>query len=133
MIPKLSKDQSQHDNNIMIGKFTLDEVRKARESIFDTSVDVMYIFDVDDLKILDMNPRGLQELGYTLQEIRQKTFYDIHAIEERKRAEEIIEEYRREGGIYAVSDLHLRRKDGSLLPVEKTGRITEVGGKPIGH
>lgn len=117
----------------MIGKFTPEQIIRAREGIFGTSADIMYIFDIDDLMILDMNPRGLQELGYTSEEIRQKNFYDIHAIEERARAEDIVEEYKREGGIYGVRDLHLRRKDGSLLPVEKTGRVTEVDGIPIAH
>lgn len=93
----------------------------------------MYIFDVDSLQILDMNPRGLEELGYTITEIRQKDFYDLHAVEERERAEQIVEMYRREGGIYNIRDLHLRKKDGGLIPVEKNGRITEVNGKPLGH
>jgi PAS domain S-box-containing protein len=117
----------------MIGKFTSEQIVRAREGIFDTAVDIMYIFDIDDLKILDMNASGLGELGYTLQEVRQKTFYDIHAIEERARAEQVIEQYRREGGILGVRDLHLRRKNGSLLPVEKSGRITEVDGIPVAH
>lgn len=121
------------DTPDLIGSYTPDQILMAREAIYYTSVDIMYIFDVDTLQVLDMNPRGLKELGYTLNEVRQKDFYDLHAIEERKRAEDIIDEYRREGGIYGVQDLHLRRKDDRLLPVEKTGRMTVVDGKDIGH
>lgn len=119
--------------NKMIGKFTEEEIEKARAAVFDTAVDVMYLLDIDTVQLLDMNGAGLRLLGYTLDEIRQLDFYDIHAIEERERAEEIIDLYRRQGYIYHVRDLHLRRKDGTLIPVEKNGRITEVGGKPIGH
>ncbi len=117
----------------MVGRFTAEELEKARGAIFDTAIDIMYIFDIDSLKILDMNRQGLQELGYTIKEIRQKDFYDLHAIEERARAIEIVDIYRREGEIHNIRDLHLRRKNGSLIPVEKNGRITEVNGKPIAH
>lgn len=127
----MSADQDQR--NHMIGKFTEEEVIRAREGVFETAADIMYIFDIDTLQILDMNSRGLKELGYTLREIRQLDFYDLHALEERERAKQIIEQYIREGGISGVRDLHLRRKDGTLLPVEKNGRITLVNGKPIGH
>lgn len=129
----MTNENDASHNNMMIGKFTVEEIIKAREAVFDTAVDTMYIFDTDNLRILDMNPWGLEQLGYTIDEVRQKDFYDIHAIEERERAEEIIAQYRRDGGIYAVRDLHLRRKDGTLIPVEKTGRITEVNGKQVGH
>lgn len=121
------------DNDTMIGRFTLEETVKAREAVFDTAVDTMYIFDIENLKLLDMNPWGLQLLGYSIDEIRQKDFYDIHAIEERERAEEIVAIYLRDGGIFGVRDLHLRRKDGTLIPVEKTGRLTTVNGKQVGH
>ncbi|MCL6472273.1 MAG: PAS domain S-box protein [Firmicutes bacterium] len=117
----------------MVGRFTIDEINKAHGEIFYTAVDTMYIFDVDTLQILDMNPSGLRLLGYTLEEIRTKDFFDIHAIEERARAQEIIDIYRREGGIYQIRDLHLRRKDGTLIPVEKNGRSVEINGKLLGH
>jgi len=117
----------------MVGSFTTEEIELAHGAVFDTAIDIMYIFDIDTLQILDMNPSGLRELGYTLEEVRRKDFYGLHAIEERERAEEIIEIYKRDGGISNVRDLHLKRKDGSLIPVEKNGRITIVNGKPIGH
>ncbi|MBS3908956.1 MAG: PAS domain-containing protein [Actinobacteria bacterium] len=117
----------------VLGKFTHAELIQARQAVFDTAVDTIYIFNIDDLKILDMNPWGLEQLGFTIEEVRQKNFYDLHAIEERERAEEIVAQYLRDGGIFAVRDLHLRRKDGTLIPVEKTGRLTEVNGKQIGH
>ncbi|MDI6715608.1 MAG: PAS domain S-box protein [Actinomycetota bacterium] len=117
----------------MVGKFTIEEIEIARAAVFDTSLDIMYIFDIDTLQILDMNPSGLYELGYTLKEIREKDFIDLHAIEERERASEIVAMYRKQGYIHNVRDLHLRRKDGSLIPVEKNGRVTTVNGKPIGH
>ncbi|MDI6817341.1 MAG: PAS domain S-box protein [Actinomycetota bacterium] len=121
------------NNNIMIGRFTLGETIKAREAIFDTAIDTMYIFDIENLRLLDMNPWGLELLGYTIDEIRQKDFYDIHAIEERERVEEILAIYLRDGGIFGIRDLHLRRKDGTLIPVEKAGRLTKVNGKQVGH
>lgn len=117
----------------MVGSFTTEQIEATHGAVFDTAIDIMYIFDIDTLQILDMNPSGLRELGYTLEEVRRKDFYGLHAIEERERAEEIIEIYKRDGGISNVRDLHLKRKDGSLIPVEKNGRITTVDGKPIGH
>ncbi|MHB8840484.1 MAG: PAS domain S-box protein [Candidatus Aquicultor sp.] len=127
----MATDEHQADN--MIGRFTAEEVKLAHGAVFDTAADIMYLFDVETLQILDMNPRGIEQLGYTINEIRHKDFYDLHAVEERGRAEEIIEIYRRDGGIYNVRDLHLRKKDGGLIPVEKNGRITEVNGKALGH
>lgn len=117
----------------MVGRFTIEELQEVRVAIFDTAVDIIYIFDIDNLQILDMNASGLKELGYTLEEARRKDFYGLHAIEERERVTEIIELYKREGEICHIRDLHLRRKDGGLIPVEKCGRITEVNGKQVAH
>lgn len=119
--------------SVVIGNFTLEEIQRARAAVFDTAVDIMYLFDVDTLQILDMNPSGLRQLGYTIEEVRRKDFFGLHALEEHERVAEIIAIYKREGAIYYVSDLHLRRKDGSLIPVEKNGKITYVDGKPLGH
>ena len=116
-----------------VGNFTVAEIKKARGAVFDTAIDIMYLFDINTLQILDMNPSGLRQLGYTIDEVRRKDFYGLHALEERERVAEIIEIYKREGGIYQIRDLHLRRKDGGLIPVEKNGRITFVDEKPIGH
>lgn len=117
----------------MIGRFTLEELQKARSSVFDTAADIIYIFDVDTLQILDMNDYGLKELDYTINEIRRFDFYDLHAAEEHDRVSEIIKQYVKNGEIHEIRDLHLLRKDGSLVPVEKNGRITKVDGKSIGH
>ena len=122
-----------NQESIVVGRFTIDEIQEVRAAVFDTAVDIIYIFDVDNLQILDMNPSGLRELGYTIEEVRDRDFYDLHALEERERAAEIVEMYKREGEIHNVRDLHLRRKNGSLIPVEKCGRITEVHGKQVAH
>lgn len=127
----MSNDPNQE--RTLIGKFTLDEIKQAHEGVFYTAADTMYIFDIETLKILDMNPSGLRLLGYTLKEVREMDFIDLHAIEERERAEEIVAIYKRDGGITGVRDLHLRKKDGTLVPVEKNGRLTEVDGKSVGH
>ncbi|MBE0448885.1 MAG: PAS domain S-box protein [Actinobacteria bacterium] len=127
----MSIDKNQESK--MIGRFTTEEIQEVRAAVFDTAVDIIYIFDIDSLQILDMNPSGLKELGYTIEEARHRDFYDLHAIEERGRVDEIIELYKRDGEIKNIRDLHLRRKDGGLIPVEKCGRITEVGGKPVAH
>jgi PAS domain S-box-containing protein len=117
----------------MIGRFTIKELQEVRAAVFDTAVDIIYIFDMDSLQILDMNPSGLKELGYTIKEVRSKDFYTLHAPEERERVTEIIEIYRKYWEICNVRDLHLRRKNGSLIPVEKCGRVTEVNGKLVAH
>jgi PAS domain S-box-containing protein len=117
----------------MIGPYTEAEIKKAREAIFETAVDIIYIFDVESLIILDMNEHGLNRLGYTLDEIRTLDFYSLHAYEEKERVAQIIDIYLREGTINDIRDLHLRRKDGSLVPVEKNGRITWINGKALGH
>src|SRR3989304_5194002 len=98
-----------NQESIVVGRFTIEEIQEVRAAVFDTAVDIIYIFDVDNLQILDMNPSGLRELGYTIEEVRDRDFYDLHALEERERAAEIVEMYKREGEIHNVRDLHLRR------------------------
>jgi PAS domain S-box-containing protein len=117
----------------VIDHFSEKEIHEAREAVFNTAADIMYIFDIETLQILDMNTYGLNELGYTIREVRRLSFYELHAIEELVRVKEIIDTYRKEGEIHGIRDLHLKRKNGMLLPVEKNGRITSINGKLIGH
>jgi PAS domain S-box-containing protein len=117
----------------VIDHFSEEEVHEAREAVFNTAADIMYIFDIETLQILDINNYGLNELGYTIKEVRRFNFYDLHATEERERVREIIEIYRKEGEIHGIRDLHLKRKNGTLIPVEKNGRITSINEKLVGH
>jgi PAS domain S-box-containing protein len=113
--------------------FSEKEIHEAREAVFNTAADIMYIFDTETLQILDMNNYGLNKLGYTIKEVRRFSFYDLHATEEYERVKEIVDIYRKEGEIHGIRDLHLKRKDGTLIPVEKNGRITSINGKLVGH
>jgi PAS domain S-box-containing protein len=117
----------------VIGHFSEEEIHEAREAVFNTAADIMYIFDIETLQILDMNNYGLSKLGYTIKEVRRFNFYDLHATEEYERVKELIKTYRKAGEIHGVRDLHLKRKNGALIPVEKNGRITTINEKLVGH
>jgi PAS domain S-box-containing protein len=94
-------------------------VEQAAENIF--------VVDAQTKRILDANAAFQTSLGYTAEEIRQLTLYDIIAHDEEsieRNIERILEE-----GHHSIGERKYRRKDGSLVDVEVNVSAIHYDGK----
>ncbi len=107
------------------------QINALRQAYFNRANDAVYVFDFEDGRLLDGNDHVLEILGYTRDEFLQLTVFDIHPKAEHDRMVELIEIFAKEGQIRGVSDMHLMRKNGTLIPVEKNGSLFPLDGRKV--
>lgn len=90
--------------------------------------DILLVIDGRDLRVLDANQAALTAYGYTLEELRRLTVFDIRLPDDPMlgfQAEKV-----RAGLSMQFETLH-RRKDGSVFPVEVSVSSAELDGKSV--
>jgi PAS domain S-box-containing protein len=92
-------------------------VQQASENIF--------VVDVESRRILEANAALQRSLGYSLEDLKEMTLYDVVA-HDRKGVDEITELIIEEGQ-YVVGERRYRRKDGSLVDVEVNVGVIPYG------
>jgi PAS domain S-box-containing protein len=100
-----------------------DDVIRLR-SLFETTLDVIFILDRDTGCILDVNPAACRLYGYTYEEFLRLKHTDISA-EPDKTVAAIHE------GITHVPLRYHRRKDGTVFPVEITSGYCMLGNRSV--
>jgi len=110
---------------------THEQIEALRLKYFDIVNDAAYVFDFKDGKILDANGYLAELLGYTHDELLRLTVFDIHPSNERARMLELIDVFKHEGQVKGLDDMHLMRKDGTLVPVEKNGTLFTLEGRKV--
>ena len=98
------------------GARTAEESLQLFRALLDQSNDAIEVLDPKTLRLLDVNERACQELGYSRQELLSLKISDIdplvdEALRAKVRAELI------KSGFVVMETCH-RRKDGSVFPVE---------------
>lgn len=115
-----------------------EEQRRGAEELVDSEVkyrslvasanDAIFVADVDTGRIIEANQRAEDLLGRPLAEIIGMHQSQLHPSD---KAQEYIEIFAREvakrRGI--VRDVYVERKDGSLVPVEISASVSEIGGR----
>lgn len=86
--------------------------------ILDKSVNEIYIFDADTLRFLQVNHGACQNLGYSMNELRELTPLDIKPEFTEKIFLEKVEPLRKNEKELIIFNTTHRRKDGSIYPVE---------------
>jgi len=111
---------------------TKEQIELLRLKYFDMVNDATYVFDfTEEARILDANEYVTKVLGYSREELLQMNVFEIHPEEERERMLELIEIFTREGQVRGLSDMHLKRKDGTWIPVEKNGTLFTLNGRKV--
>jgi PAS domain S-box-containing protein len=92
--------------------------------------DMVFLLD-DDLRIMEVNERVTEALGYRREELIGRHIRDLHAGDPQTRAEgrRAAEELLRTGRLHFVAEY--LRKDGSLLPFEASARCFEANGRRL--
>ncbi|MBK8580612.1 MAG: SpoIIE family protein phosphatase [Flavobacteriales bacterium] len=99
------------------------------ERIIEQANDGILVLDFVSGKLHHANPRIARMLGYSLEEIRDRTVFDLHFPEDLHRSAERIADVWAGGGL-VYDDLPFRTIKGERLPVECSGKVTEYQGKP---
>ncbi|MFZ1665634.1 MAG: PAS domain S-box protein, partial [Flavobacteriales bacterium] len=99
------------------------------ERIIEQANDGILVLDFVSGKLHHANPRIARMLGYSLEEIRDRTVFDLHFPEDLHRSAERIADVWAGGGL-VYDDLPFRTIEGERLPVECSGKVTEYQGKP---
>jgi PAS domain S-box-containing protein len=97
--------------------------------LFEEAADGMFITDPQS-RLLAVNPRGTELIGYALEELVGMTITDLIPPDELARDPVRMDELRQ--GRIVLKERQFRRKDGSLLPVEISARMLP-GGHLLGH
>jgi PAS domain S-box-containing protein len=92
--------------------------------------DMVFLLD-DELRILEVNERVTEALGYRREELIGRHMRELHAGDSQTRAagRRATEELLRTGRLHFVAEY--RRKDGSLLPFEASARCFESHGRKL--
>jgi PAS domain S-box-containing protein len=95
----------------------------------DHSNDAFEVVDPETLRFLDMNQKGCSDLGYSLDEIRSLTVFDIDPTVDESVFAWVMAELQKTGSAMKTG-IH-RRKDGSTFPVEVNLRQVRLDGHYI--
>ena len=93
----------------------------------DHAGDALFVYDLEQGTVVDVNRAACESLGYTRQELIGKTPLAFHLDSDRAEMESVAE---RAAAGETVFDRHWhRRKDGSLFPVEVHTSLVSYGGR----
>ena len=113
-------------------KRTEQALRRANaylENVFENSPDAIAILDREG-KFIMWNKMAAELYGYTLEELRGKSAFDLWADLEKQRP--LLDRLRREGSAKRW-EIRTRRKDGSIVPVElSVGLLRDAGREIVG-
>lgn len=104
----------------------LQEAFKRCRNLFEFANDLIFIVDAESHRIIDANLKAARRLRYTRKELCQMTLEDIEPPDSAIYFETaVIPQLERNGS--AIFTHSLRRKDGNVIPVEVSVRLTELG------
>lgn len=95
--------------------------------LFQSNTNPMWVFDLDTLRILDVNDAAVKQYGYSRAEFLSKTARDLRPPEEVPRLLEKIAALD-DDGIYKAGLWRHLRKDGSVIDVEITSHAVSYAG-----
>jgi PAS domain S-box-containing protein len=105
----------------------LEDERRQMADAIDLSVNEIYVFDSETLRFRFLNKGALENLGYTLDEMRQMTPIDIKPEISAADFDRIIEPLKSGQKRVQVFETVHRRANGTLYPVEVHLQLTQSG------
>jgi PAS domain S-box-containing protein len=99
------------------------------QSIIDQANDAMLVIDIVDGRIHQCNPSAAIMLGYTMDELRKKSLFDLHPKSELEKSSSVVADVWEKGGLI-YKDIPFLTKSGELLPVECSAKVAPFAGRP---
>lgn len=104
----------------------LDKYRK----LFSEAFDAVFIFNLDG-SISDANEAAEKLTGYPRQALLKMDAFDLRPYQERPIVQRILEDLRRVGQVQNITDTHIKRRDGTLIPVEVSAKVINIDRHPL--
>ncbi|WP_228282428.1 PAS domain S-box protein [Rubrobacter tropicus] len=107
-----------------------ESLRQSEElyrSVIEQAVESIFLLDIESLRVLEANAALGETLGYTPEELKGMSFYDISA-HDRESVGRNVERVVREGRL-SLGVRQYRRKDGGLVDVEISISTVPYGGR----
>jgi PAS domain S-box-containing protein len=108
-----------------------EELRQSRErysSLFQSSNDGVIVHDLDG-KILEVNERAADQLGYAPEEMLSLTMFNLHPEDALGAAKEAFETIARDGVV--SFEIPFKTKDGGTFPADVSSSLFEAGGATL--
>lgn len=107
-------------------------VKDAEEkyrSLFNNALDAIYLIEHQTKNILDCNIKATEMTGYDNDELKEISFFDLFLNNEKGIIETKLNEINNTGSLQYISDMHHKRKDGRLVPIEMNASVIEIKGE----
>lgn len=107
----------------------LHENEEKYEAVMNQSIDNIYIADITTLQVLEANPALCQFLGYTLEELKQKTVFQI--VETTKESLQVLLQQLIHKKRLSLGERTYKKKDGTKAIVEANASIIHYQDKEV--
>ena len=107
----------------------LTESERRYRTVLEQSLEAIYLYDLKTRMVLEANPAFCDLLGYSVEEVKTLTLYDIVA-NDKFSIDTFMQKLSSTGGM-PLGERIWRRKDGSDVQVEVTANKIELGGREI--
>jgi PAS domain S-box-containing protein len=104
------------------------EVENYR-NVIDQANDAMFVIDIVDGRIHQINPSAANLLQYSPEELLRKTLFDIQVTTNPDRCSRIVADVWEQWGLI-FSDIPFITRDGEVIPVECSARVAPFDGRP---
>lgn len=117
-------------NDVTIKK-KIEEERHHLATIFDESLNEIYVFDIKTLKFINVNYGAQKNIGYSLEELKEMTPLDLKPRKNKTQFRKIIDVLLKNNVEKLVFETLHQRKDGSEYPVEVHLQLSSLGEKKV--
>jgi PAS domain S-box-containing protein len=107
-------------------------LRRSEEKyrrLFEHANDVIFVIDPDSHRLLEVNEKAVQRLGYSHDEFQRMTLDQICPILQKGGVAQVAETAKARGSL--IFEHRHRCKDGTEIPVETSSQLVEYGGRKV--
>lgn len=108
-----------------------EEERNYLTKIFDDSLNEIFVFDADNLKILNANYGAQKNLGYSLETLKEMTVVDFKPQFSANKFKALLKSLLNESGDKMEFETMHQRKDGTTYPVHITLEASILGDREV--
>ncbi len=122
----VSKEEAKDQEGVIA---SLKKELSNYESIIDQANDSVIVIDIVDGSIHQSNPSIAKLLGYSKEELKKLSLFDLHPKEYLEKSSSIVADVWEKGGLI-YDNIPFVTKSGELIPVECSAKVAPFDGRP---